>query len=115
MDEFEPEPAPPAPAEGGDDPFAMPAPTAGGGDDPFGLGPPPADGGMDGYAPPLGGGEEAMPASEPLPTFGEPEPTPMPAAGGLGADFAAPGALGPLAEWRIQQQEKVAAKAAAAE
>lgn len=87
-------------------------------------GAPPMDGGFDAPPPPLGGMEDAMPAAEPLPTFGEPEPlptfgepepTPMPAMGGLGDEFAAPASLGPLATWRIEQQEKVAAKAAAAE
>jgi len=133
------------------DEFGAPPPlaaTADAGDDPFGLGPPPAmEGGFDAPPPPLGG-EEAMPAAEPLPTFGDAEPLPsfgdaeptpmpdmggadfgapdmggadfgapepMPAMGGLGDEFAAPGVLGPLAKWRIEQQEKVAAKAATAE
>lgn len=108
---FEP-PEPLAPPAGGDDPFGMPADS--GAMDSFA---PPADvdGGMDtfGAAEPL-----AMPAAEPLPTFGE-EPAVMPEpvapAGGLGDEFAAPTSLGPLAKWRIEQQEKVAAKAAAAE
>jgi len=34
--------------------------------------------------------------------------------GGLGDEFSAPGELGPVAKWRIEQQEKVAAKATAA-
>jgi len=84
-----------------------------------------------------------MPAAEPLPTFGEPEPlptfgepepvpsfgeeppapmptfeepaAPMPPMGGLSDAFAAPETLGPVAKWRMEQQEKLAAKAAAAE
>merc|ERR1719221_1015814 len=65
----------------------------------------------------FGGEMLPMPAAEPLPTFGE-EPTALPepvASAGLGDEFAAPSALGPLAKWRIEQQEKLAAKAAVAE
>ena len=66
---------------------------------------------------------------EPLPTFGEPEPLPTfgedppapvptyeePPMGGLSDAFVAPETLGPVAKWRMEQQEKLAAKAAAAE
>lgn len=103
-------------------------------DDPFGMAAPEpltdsfAGGGMGSYAPPGGemgiggmdsfGGEPlAMPAIEPLPTFGE-EPMALPepvVSAGLGDEFAAPTTLGPLAKWRIEQQEKLAAKAAVAE
>jgi len=125
MDEFMeatplPESAPPD-----DDPFGMSAPEPlAPPDDPF-LG----GGDIGSYAPPggdmgmgvgmdsLGAEPLAMPASEPLPTFGdEPVALPEPAASaGLGDEFAAPSALGPLAKWRIEQQEKLAAKAAVAE
>merc|ERR1712228_155162 len=64
----------------------------------------------------MGFGEEpppAMPEMAPMGVgdgFGAPAPM-----GGLGDEFAAPASLGPLAKWRIEQQEKLAAKAAAAE
>merc|ERR1719221_92258 len=65
----------------------------------------------------FGGEMLPMPAAEPLPTFGE-EPMALPEvvpSAGLGDEFAAPSSLGPLAKWRIEQQEKLAAKAAVAE
>jgi len=116
-----------------DDEFGPPPTTTDATEDMFGMGPPPSMDGFDAAAPPLTE-PEPLPTfgePEPLPTFGEPEPTPMampeptpmampeptpmPPMGGLGDEFSAPSALGPLATWRIEQQEKVAAKAAAAE
>ena len=90
--------------------------------------PPPAEGGdmfggMDMGAPP-----PAMPSDD-LPTFGDMggAPPAMPDMGGGGmmppmgggmpamdASFAAPAEMGPVAEWRIEQQERVSAKAEAA-
>jgi len=122
MDEFLSDQPPAAPVE----------------DDPFGLGSAP----VESYEPPaqsfeppsfdmpaeepLPAGDDpfaSMPAADPLPTFGS-EPVPsfgeepsIPAAplGGLGDEFSAPDTLGPVAKWRIEQQEKLAAKASAAE
>merc|ERR1712087_172261 len=117
MDEFIETPLPEtAPLE--DDPFGMSAPEPlAPPDDPFA-----GSGEMGSYAPPGGMdsfGDEplAMPAAEPLPTFGE-EPMAIPEpvmSAGLGDEFAAPTSLGPLAKWRIEQQEKLSAKAAVAE
>jgi len=87
-------------------------------------------------APPLGGGVDMgfggdmqPPTSDVLPTFDDPAPPPemaaMPAmdsgmGGGMGIGmdstmFAAPDSLGPVAKWRLENAEKVAAKASAAQ
>jgi len=87
-------------------------------------------------APPLGGGVDMgfggdmqPPPSDALPTFDDPAPPPemaaMPAmdsgmGGGMGIGmdstmFAAPDSLGPVAKWRLENAEKVAAKASAAQ
>merc|ERR1740123_2537354 len=56
-----------------------------------------------------------MPASEGLPTFGsEPEPAPTMGMGGMGAEMFNT-EMGPLAQWRLEREEKLAAKAAEAE
>ena len=111
------------------DEFEAPPPQAGG-DDPFGMGggesyapPPPLEGGGDMGM--MGGG---MAPSEPLPTFGEPEPAPAMGGGmdmggmdmgGMGGMGSAPvGGLGdefntemgPVAQWRLEREEKLAAR-----
>ena len=98
-----------------------------GDDDPFGMGAPPlsepATDGMFGDAPPLAapegldgmGGDSFQDASEALPTFGEAAGGGMGGmGGGLGSEFAAPMEMGPVAKWRIENNEKVEAKATAA-
>ena len=103
-----------------------------GDEDPFGMGAPPLDepatDGMFGDAPPLaapegldgmgGGGDSFQDASEALPTFGESTGGDMGGmggmGGGLGNEFAAPMEMGPVAQWRIENNEKVEAKATAA-
>lgn len=133
MDDFGPPPTT-ATATDGDDPFGLGPPPAS--IDGFGGAAPPL-GGDEGLVQPAADPLPTFGEAEPLPTFGDAEPTPlptfgdsdpmpmpestpmpamaMPAMGGLSDEFTAPAALGPLAKWRIEQQEKVAAKAATAE
>ena len=66
---------------------------------------------------PAGNMFESMetPASEALPTFGsEPAPAPEMGMGGMGAEMFNTD-MGPLAQWRLEREEKLAAKAAEAE
>lgn len=56
-----------------------------------------------------------MGASEALPTFGsEPAPAPEMGMAGMGAEMFNTD-MGPLAQWRLEREEKLAAKAAEAE
>ena len=92
-DDFGSSPAP-APEVGGDE-FDMPAPA-------------PIDmGGMNMGGMDMGGMGMSM---APAPA---PPPMPMPPMGGMGGGFGAPMEMGAVAKWRVERDEKVAAKAAA--
>jgi len=131
-------PPPAAPTEGGDfgmgdfgempPPAAMPSDALPTFDEPPAM-PPPSDaappmdmGGMDGMMgggmPDMGGGMPDMGGGMPDMGGGMPDMGGGMMGGGMmgGADFGAPmGELGPVAKWRLEQQERVAAKAAAAQ
>jgi len=140
MDEFLADDTPvAAPVADSDDPFGMgPEPAADGayepppplsGDQGFGDMPTDMGGDMPSFGGDMGGGDMPSFGEEPAaPSFGgdigggempsfeaQAAEPPMFGGGGLGAEFSAPTEMGPLAKWRIAQQEKLAAKAEAAE
>jgi hypothetical protein len=100
-DDFGSSPAP-APEVGGDE-FDMPvsAPNDMGGANMGGM----DMGGMD-----MGGMGGMGMSVAPAPA---PPPMPMPPMGGMGGGFVAPMEMGAVAKWRVERDEKVAAKAAA--
>jgi hypothetical protein len=107
-DDFGSSPAP-APEVGGDE-FDMPAPAPidMGGMNMGGMNMGGMDmGGMDMGGMDMGGMGMSM---APAPA---PPPMPMPPMGGMGGGFGAPMEMGAVAKWRVERDEKVAAKAAA--
>ena len=103
-DDFGSSPAP-APEVGGDefDMVPAPAPIDMGGMNMGGM----DMGGMDMGGMDMGGMGMSM---APAPA---PPPMPMPPMGGMGGGFGAPMEMGAVAKWRVERDEKVAAKAAA--
>ena len=110
-DDFGSSPAP-APEVGGDE-FDMPvsAPNDMGGANMGGMDMGGSNmGGMDMGGMDMGGMGGMGMSVAPAPA---PPPMPMPPMGGMGGGFVAPMEMGAVAKWRVERDEKVAAKAAA--